>query len=133
MRYLHRRDLALGERVPRARSVAHQVDQHVHALIVDDARRLVGLGLGLGLGPGPGPGFGLGLGLVRDLGRRPPPQRTQALRLEETLRERIAALPPADFEDILHSVFKEDEWKLFALGGAMGLAIGLAQAYALTR
>ena len=64
---------------------------------------------------------------------RPSRQRTQALRLEETLRERIAALPPADFEDILHSVFKEDEWKLFALGGAMGLAIGLAQAYALTR
>ena len=97
----------------------------------------VGLGLGLGLGPGPRPGLGLGLGLGlvvgRDLGRRPPPQRTQALRLEETLRERIAALPPADFEDILHSVFKEDEWKLFALGGAMGLAIGLAQAYALTR
>jgi hypothetical protein len=30
-------------------------------------------------------------------------------------------------------VFKEDEWKLFALGGAMGLAIGVAQAYALTR
>ena len=27
--------------MPRARSVAHQVDQHVHALIVDDARRLV--------------------------------------------------------------------------------------------
>ena len=97
------------------------------------ARVGLGLGLGLGPGPGPGPGFGLGLGLVRDLGRRPPPQRTQALRLEETLRERIAALPPADFEDILHSVFKEDEWKLFALGGAMGLAIGLAQAYALTR
>ena len=102
-------------------------------------------GPGLGLGPGPGPGPGLGplagrLGLLagragasRDLGRRPPPPRTQALRLEETLRERIAALPPADFEDILHSVFKEDEWKLFALGGAMGLAIGLAQAYALTR
>ena len=39
--HLHRRDLALGEGVPRARSVAHQVDQHVHALIVDDARRLV--------------------------------------------------------------------------------------------
>ena len=26
--------------MPRARSVAHQVDEHVHALIVDDARRL---------------------------------------------------------------------------------------------
>ena len=59
--HLHRRDLALGEGVPRARSVAHQVDQHVHALIVDDARRLVGLGLGLGLGLEIGLGLGLGL------------------------------------------------------------------------
>ena len=59
MHHLHRRDLALGEGVPRARSVAHQVDEHVHALIVDDARRLVGLGLGLGLGLE----IGLGLGL----------------------------------------------------------------------
>ena len=98
------------------------------------ARVGLGLGLGLGLGPRPGPGFGLGRASKGPtVGRRPPREPTQALRLEETLRERIAALPPADFEDILHSVFKEDEWKLFALGGAMGLAIGLAQAYALTR
>ena len=154
-------------------------------------------------------------GAVAEAVQRSEAHVAEALRLEETLRERIAALPPADFEDILHSafilslhvrpgasvlhvratptsllravlvrtrgtgqlaperhalyvhrtritlgragraplrsapppyyyyitvpravapqVFKEDEWKLFALGGAMGLAIGVAQAYALTR
>ena len=72
-------------------------------------------------------------GAVAEAVQRSEAYVAEALRLEETLRERIAALPPADFEDILHSVFKEDEWKLFALGGIMGLAIGVAQAYALTR
>ena len=62
--HLHRRDLALGEGVPRARSVAHQVDQHVHALIVDDARRLVGLGLMLQLGLGLGLEMGFRSGLA---------------------------------------------------------------------
>ena len=54
----------------------------------------------------------------------------EALQLEETLRERITRLPPDEFEDILHSVFKEDEWKLVALGGLLGFAVGIAQAYA---
>ena len=53
-----------------------------------------------------------------------------ALRLEETIRERMAVLPPGDFESLLHAVFKEDEWKLFLVGGVLGAAIGIGQAYA---
>jgi ElaB/YqjD/DUF883 family membrane-anchored ribosome-binding protein len=30
---------------------------------------------------------------------------------------------------MLHPVFQEDEWKLIAVGGALGLAIGFLQAY----
>ena len=56
----------------------------------------------------------------------------EALRLEETLRERMAALPPEDFEPLLHSVFKSDEWKLFVVGGVLGLAIGISQQAAFT-
>ena len=46
-----------------------------------------------------------------------------------TLRGRLTALHPAEFEALLHPVFKEDEWKLVAVGGALGAAVGLLQAY----
>ena len=55
----------------------------------------------------------------------------EALDLEATFRERLIALPPEDFESLLHSVFKADEWKLVALGGVLGVLIGVAQAYLL--
>ena len=42
-------------------------------------------------------------GAVAEAVQRSEAYVAEALRLEETLRERIAALPPADFEDILHS------------------------------
>ena len=44
-------------------------------------------------------------GAVAEAVQRSEAHVAEALRLEETLRERIAALPPADFEDILHSAF----------------------------
>ena len=53
-----------------------------------------------------------------------------AMDLERTLRERMAALPPEVFEALLHSIFREDEWKLIAVGGALGVTLGMAQAYA---
>lgn len=51
--------------------------------------------------------------------------------LSETLADRIAALPPDVFENMLHSCFQEDEWMLITLGGVLGFLIGLAQAFAL--
>ena len=39
-------------------------------------------------------------------------------------------LPAADFETLLPSVFRDDEWKLFLVGGVLGLAIGIGQVYA---
>ena len=53
-----------------------------------------------------------------------------ALRLEETIQQRMAVLPPGDFESLLHAVFKDDEWKLFLVGGVLGAAIGVGQVYA---
>lgn len=52
-----------------------------------------------------------------------------AMRLEETVRERMGRLPPEQFELLLHSVFRDDEWKLVLLGGVLGAALGAAQAY----
>lgn len=47
----------------------------------------------------------------------------------EELRQRMASLPPAEFQDLLRPCFQEDEVKLILLGGALGLAAGLAQWY----
>ena len=52
---------------------------------------------------------------------------SEAMRLEETLRTRMAHLPPEQFEPLLHSIFQEDEWKLVAVGGVLGAALGAAQ------
>ena len=56
---------------------------------------------------------------------------TEALDLERTLRDKMAALPPGEFERLLHPVFEEDEFKLIILGGILGVCIGLLQNYGL--
>lgn len=55
----------------------------------------------------------------------------RTLDLENTLCQRMRALPPRQFERLLHPVFEEDEWKLVLLGGVLGVAIGILQAYVL--
>ena len=40
----------------------------------------------------------------------------------------LEALPGARFERVLHPVFEEDEWKLIAVGGLLGLWVGIFQA-----
>jgi hypothetical protein len=52
-----------------------------------------------------------------------------AIGIEVTLRERMAKLPHAEFESILHPVFQEDEWKLVLVGGMLGVVLGFVQAY----
>ncbi len=47
--------------------------------------------------------------------------------LEELLRERMEALPPHEFQDLLRPCFQEDEWKLILTGAVLGFLAGLAQ------
>jgi len=56
-------------------------------------------------------------------------QMDTAMDLENTLRERMSALPPTDFEELLHPVFQEDEWKLILMGGVLGVVVGMMQWY----
>lgn len=51
--------------------------------------------------------------------------------LEETLKTRLAALPPKEFEGMLHPVFQEDEWMILLLGGLLGVLVGFLQGLAL--
>jgi uncharacterized membrane protein YheB (UPF0754 family) len=52
---------------------------------------------------------------------------TTAMDAEKQLRERLQVLPCAEFEGVLHPVFEEDEWKLIAVGGLLGMWVGIFQ------
>lgn len=51
----------------------------------------------------------------------------EAMAIGEVLAERLAALPPDQFEDMLRPAFREDEWMLIAVGAALGFAVGVLQ------
>ena len=51
-----------------------------------------------------------------------------SLHVKSTLRERMKKMSSKDFEQLLHPVFEQDEWKLILLGGVLGCAIGGVQA-----
>jgi uncharacterized membrane protein YheB (UPF0754 family) len=53
----------------------------------------------------------------------------EALELEKTMGERMAALPPDEFESILRSAFQEDEMLLILVGAALGAVVGFSQIY----
>ncbi len=57
------------------------------------------------------------------------PYADSVLDMEATLRDKLAELPSKDFENLLHPIFQEDEWKLVLMGGVLGVAIGLLQTY----
>tara|TARA_B100001939_G_scaffold322226_1_gene312552 strand:+ start:106151 stop:107371 length:1221 start_codon:yes stop_codon:yes gene_type:complete len=52
-----------------------------------------------------------------------------ALDIKQTVARRLSFLPPSEFEELLHSVFKEDELTLIALGAFLGGLVGLLQAF----
>jgi uncharacterized membrane protein YheB (UPF0754 family) len=68
------------------------------------------------------------VGIIPDIVDRVQLYITDTLKIEETVSERLTKLSKAEFEDILHSVFKEDEMTLILLGAFLGGMVGLAQA-----
>ena len=52
----------------------------------------------------------------------------RAMGTEDLLRTKMQELPSIEFEGVLHPVFEEDEWKLIAVGGLLGLWVGIFQA-----
>lgn len=49
--------------------------------------------------------------------------------VEAIMRERMATMPPEQFQDLLRPCFQEDELKLILVGAALGLAAGIAQLF----
>lgn len=56
----------------------------------------------------------------------------QTMDVKGTLSYRLAHIEPPEFEDIIHPIFKADEWILLFVGAVLGLIIGLLQAAVLT-
>jgi uncharacterized membrane protein YheB (UPF0754 family) len=59
------------------------------------------------------------------------PYADRVFDVETTLRDRLRALPPTEFEGMLHPVFQQDEWMVLLLGGVLGVAVGLVQTVSL--
>ncbi len=53
--------------------------------------------------------------------------RDRANVVAELIFERMAALPPKDFQDVLRPAFQEEEWQLVLLGGLFGALAGALQ------
>merc|ERR1740123_1946392 len=54
-----------------------------------------------------------------------------AMDIERTMASRVRAMDVADFEDLLHPIFKEDEWLLILVGGILGYIVGMTQWFVL--
>lgn len=50
-----------------------------------------------------------------------------AMRIRETLVDRMQLLTPEEFEGMLRPAFKEDEWILIMVGGILGVVVGELQ------
>ena len=55
------------------------------------------------------------------------PYTESALDIRNSIGEKMASLPPAQFIDFLRPAFQEDEWKLVAVGAALGGVAGFLQ------
>jgi uncharacterized membrane protein YheB (UPF0754 family) len=53
----------------------------------------------------------------------------EALDVETTIRTKLQALPPEEFEGVLHPAFQEDELTLIIVGGMLGAIVGVIQLF----
>ena len=54
------------------------------------------------------------------------------MNIEETVSNRLALLRAAEFEEVLHSCFKEDEVILLLVAAGLGMIVGLIQVLVLS-
>ena len=54
---------------------------------------------------------------------------TDALHMEQTIKEKMQGISAEEFEGVLHPAFQEDEITLIAVGGLLGLIVGIIQLF----
>ncbi|MFC4948237.1 hypothetical protein [Pseudonocardia sp. GCM10023141] len=52
--------------------------------------------------------------------------KVQAEKIDRFCTEKLRALPPGQFMDMLYSAIEQDAWLLYAHGGLLGIAVGVA-------
>jgi uncharacterized membrane protein YheB (UPF0754 family) len=52
---------------------------------------------------------------------------TEAMDVAKMIEQRMLALTPLEFEGLLRPAFRQDEWKLIAVGGVIGFVVGELQ------
>ncbi|MEV6896407.1 DUF445 domain-containing protein [Amycolatopsis sp. NPDC051372] len=52
---------------------------------------------------------------------------TQAMDVAKVIEQRMLAMTPVEFEGLLRPAFRQDEWKLIAVGGVIGFIVGELQ------
>ena len=52
---------------------------------------------------------------------------TEAMDVAKMIEQRMLALTPLEFEGLLRPAFRQDEWKLIAVGGVIGFLVGELQ------
>jgi uncharacterized membrane protein YheB (UPF0754 family) len=57
----------------------------------------------------------------------------EAIDIENTAKESLAALSDEEYEGMLRPVFKDDEWLVVAVGGALGFFVGEFQVFLLEK
>jgi uncharacterized membrane protein YheB (UPF0754 family) len=57
----------------------------------------------------------------------------KALDMENTIKTKMAELPPEEFEGVLHPAFQEDELTLIFVGGVLGAIAGVIELYIFER
>ena len=55
---------------------------------------------------------------------------TEALDIRNTIVDRMAKLTPLEFEMLLRPAFRQEEWKLIAVGALIGFLVGEIQVFA---
>ncbi len=54
-----------------------------------------------------------------------------AMQIEETLKQKMLAMPPEDYVGLLRPAYQEDEWILITVGAVLGALAGLGQLFIL--
>jgi len=68
-----------------------------------------------------------GLANARDIHKISGRYLAKATQIEKNNTQALKQMPPDEFENLLHPIFKEDEWILILLGGVLGAIVGIAQ------
>ncbi|GHF74417.1 uncharacterized membrane protein YheB (UPF0754 family) [Amycolatopsis bartoniae] len=115
-------------RGPRADQVVTMVRRTVSQAVDEQAGRLVALTIGTArLREMKEAAATRALALLPDTVRHAERYLTEAMDVAHMVEQRMLALTPVEYEGLLRPAFRQEEWKLIAVGGVIGFVVGELQ------